>query len=445
MNVGIHRRNLLPVCRVVALLCTALAATPLARAAAGGPADRTPGSLTLARAIELALSRNQRLGAGDAAIRAAIARERQAGYLPNPRIEAEADDIGLNGDERGTEASIYAVRLAQPIELGGKRAKRRRIALLEVDLARWDLDSNRLDLAAEVKTRFIDLLAAQERVRLVAAAHEVGRKVRDTAAECVRSGKVSPLELTKAEVALTGRRVQSRRAERELAVARTELAVLWNAAPADAAALRAEGSLQQVPQLPDLPALEAGLGRNPDLVRWETEGQLAQAVVAHEQAARVPDIKLSAGIAHEQESGNEVVGFAISLPLPLFDRNRGNVAAALAEADKAQHLQRAAANALRAELAGQWQALQATAEEATSIEVELLPGARKALEAAQQAYRSGKLGYLDVLDAQQTLFEVEMQWLEALSTLHRTTAKVERLIGEGLGQEERRSIESEKR
>ncbi len=393
--------------------------------------------VTLASAIDLTLSRNPAIKAAQAAFRAAAARARQAGFQQNPEIEAEIEDIGLSGEGRGFDGSVYTVRVAQLIELGGKRAKRRLAASLEAELARWDLEAERLDLAAAVKIRFIDLLAAQERVRIVAASHELGRKVRNTAAERVRSGKVSPLELTKAEVELTGRRVELRRAERRLAAAKTALAALWNAAPGEVSTLRAAGDLGKVPRLPDLATLEAALGGNPRLARWTTERKLARAVVARQQADRVPDVTLSAGIAYEQDGGNELVEFAFSLPLPLFDRNRGNIAAALAEVDRARQEQRAVALALHAELVAQWQELQATAEEAASIADEMLPGARDAFRAARQAYRSGKIEYLDVLDAQQTLFEVEMQWLDARAALHRAAARVERLVGGSLNPEER--------
>jgi len=152
---------------------------------------------------------------------------------------------------------------------------------------------------------------------------------------------------------------------------------------------------------------------------------------------RVPDVTLSAGIVREQDTGNGFVEFTLSLPLPLFDRNQGNIAAALAETERAWQAQRAVVLALRAELVRQWQKLQTGRDEATSIAREMLPGARDAFMAARQAYRSGKLDYLDVLDAQQTLFEVEMQYLGVLSALHQTAARVERLVGGSLEREER--------
>ena len=434
MNTDRYHRSLVPFCLTLALLYGTPGAHSQGAGDADGPTPDSVTALTLSAASELALSRNPKLKAGGAAIRAAAARAQQAGVLPNPEIEAEIEDVGLSGEERGLDASIYTVRAAQTFETGGKRAKRRRAASLEVLLANWDLEAERLDLLAEVRSRFIDLLAAQERVRVVTASHELGRKVRDTAAERVRSGKVSPLELTKADVELAGRRVELQRAERELAAARIALAALWNAPLTEAVRLRAEGDLRRVPALPEFAELEARLDGTPEMARWETEEQLAQAAVIQEKAARIPDVTVSAGLAHERESGHEVVEFAVSLPLPFFDRNRGNIRAALAEQERIREDQRAVAIALRAELAEQWQELQAAREEATSIEDEMLPGARRAFAAAEEAYRSGKLEYLDVLDAQQTLVEAEMQHLEALSSLHQTVAVIERLVGGGLSE-----------
>ena len=436
MSANACLNRLVLLCLTVVPLRAALAATSSQPAAVGGSGHDAVDTVTFAEAVELALSRNPRLKACDAAIAAAAARERQADALPNPEIEAEVEDIGLRGDERGLDASVYTVRAVQTIELGHKRASRRRAASLEVDLARWDLEAEGLILVDEVRARFLDLLTAQERVRIVSASHELARKIRDTAAERVRSGKVSPLELTKAEVDLTVRRVDLGRAERGRAAARAALAALWNAPLKGVLTLHAQGDLRQLPQLPDLAALEAALTRNPDLARWETEGELTQATVAQEQAASIPDLTLSAGFAHEQGSGSASVVFAVSLPLPLFDRNRGNIAAAMAEGDKTRQAQRAVAIALRAELAGQWQELQAATADAAAMEAEVLPGARKAFGATQQAYQSGKLEYLAVLDAQQTLFAAEMQWLEALSAVHRATARIERLIGGSMEHEE---------
>ena len=406
----------------VAFASAAETAEGAARDAAGSP-------LTIDRAIALALAHNPRVAAREAAVRAATGREHQAGVLPNPEIEAEVEDIGVSGGEHGFDASIYTVRAAQTIELGGKRAKRRRVAGLETEITDWDLAAIRLDLITEVKGRFIDLLAAQERLRVVAGAYDLGGKVRAVAAERVKSGKVPALELTKANVELTGRRVELRRAERELAAAQTALGALWNASLAECLALRARGQLRQNPNLQATEVLARRLGANPDLARWNSEENLAEAALTREKAARISDVTLSAGLSHEQMSGKQKVLFAVSLPLPLFDRNKGNIDVARAELDRVREKRSATQIRLRAELAGQWQELQAALEETAAIQNEMLPGAREAFDAAEEAYRSGKLEYLDVLDAQQTLFEAEMQLLEALTTLHQKAIGIERLAG----------------
>ncbi len=418
----------------VAPLCGAPVLSPALSGVPGGDTDQVPRRLSLTEAVQLSLSYSPALKAAAAAVRAAEGREHQAGVRPNPDLEAGVDDVGLNGDDRGLDAAVYRIEAAQRFEVGGKRVRRRDAAAAATKLSKCDLNAARLDLVADVTRRFADLLVAQERVRVVAAAYEVGGRIRDAAAERVRSGKVSPLELTKADVELAARRLQLRRAEGRLTTARTALAALLGINPEDAENVRARGDLRRVPELPGLALLQAALSRAPDMARREAGTRHAEAVVSREKAARVPDVTLAATFAHEREEGNEVVELAVAVPLPLFDRNEGNIAAARAELDSARHTQRAVEIALQADLLRRWQEFQVAVDEVRAVETGMLPGARKAFEAAQQAYRRGKVEYLDVLDAQQTLFETEVQWLESLSDLHRTVARIERLTGMTLSQ-----------
>ena len=68
----------------------------------------------------------------------------------------------------------------------------------------------------------------------------------------------------------------------------------------------------------------------------------------------------------------------------------------------------------------------------TGIQRDVLPAAEEAFQVATEGYRQGKFGFLDVLDAQRTLFETKGQYLDAF-TYHKAVADTERLIGEPLG------------
>jgi cobalt-zinc-cadmium efflux system outer membrane protein len=400
---------------------------PAAETAAGTAKGAVSEPLTIDRAIALALAHNPRVSAGEASIRAAAGRERQAAALPNPELEAGVEDIGTGGLGNGLDAVIYSVRVGQTVELGGKRRARRRMAGLDREIATWDAAAVKADVVAAVRERFIDLLAAEARLRTLQETHELARRIRDTVAENVRSGKVSPMALIKADVELTGAEIERQRAERRLNAARTYLGALWGGTADECAALTAAGDLTQLPELPALDDLLGRLGHAPEWVRGDRSEALAAATVDSERTARIPDVTLTVGVSHEREMGEEFVEFGVSLPLPLFDRNRGNIEAALAEAEKTRQEVRGERLALNAELMHGWQLARAALDEAQALRDIMLPGARKAFESAQEAYRGGKADYLDLLDAQKTLFDTEMRVIEALAEAHASLVVVKRL------------------
>jgi cobalt-zinc-cadmium efflux system outer membrane protein len=122
----------------------------------------------------------------------------------------------------------------------------------------------------------------------------------------------------------------------------------------------------------------------------------------------------------------------LSVPLPVFDRNQGNRLEARYRLAKAEEEQRSATVQAHAALGEAYAALAAAYAAATALKHDALPGAQSAFDATSEGYRQGKFGFLDVLDAQRTLFEVRGQYIEALATYHQAVADVERLIGERL-------------
>ena len=120
---------------------------------------------------------------------------------------------------------------------------------------------------------------------------------------------------------------------------------------------------------------------------------------------------------------------SVSLPLPVFDRNQGGFLEARYRLAKAGEEQRDAEVQARAALAEAYAALAGAFTEATRLKNEVLPGAQSAFDAVSEGYRQGKFGFLDVLDAQRTLFEARGQYIEALVAYHKAVAEAERLLG----------------
>jgi cobalt-zinc-cadmium efflux system outer membrane protein len=422
------------------LMGAALAAAPAATAGGPGvphgtdgarsvsaPVDEGAGDLDLAGAVRLAVAGSPRLAAASREVREAEARALQAGLPPNPSLRVETENVAGSGAFAGAGEAETTVTLSQLFELGGKRARRHRAAVLDRDLAARDHESARLDVRLAAVTAFVDVLAAQEQVVLaeegVALAEEVVRTVRAR----VRAGSSSRVELTKAEVALGTARLERETQARALRTARQRLAATWGGTEPRFA--RAVGSLASVGPPPAFADLRDRLADNPDLARWRTEVRRWEALVAVERRRALPDVTLGAGYRRLAGPDENAVVAEMSLPLPAFDRNQGAVLEARHRAARARDEWRATEVQLVAALSAAYEALATAEAESRALEASILPGARETFETLRAGYREGRFGYLDVLDAQRTLAAARARRVSALADYHRALATVERLTG----------------
>jgi len=387
------------------------------------PADE----LSLRQALALALLQNPELAAFSWEVRAREAAALQAGLLPNPELGIEMENFAGGGEFSGTRCAETTVTLSQLVELGGKRAKRRAAASLEAELAGWDFETKRLDVLTATTKAFVGVLAAQERLTQADELAGLAESFYRTVSERVEAGKVSPVEQTRAQVPLAGARVAQDRARLALEAVRKELATLWGESTASFE--RAVGSLEQIGPVPPQERLTSLLDQNPGVARWKTEEQQRNAQLALERANAIPDLTLFAGGRNLQETGDNAFVAGISIPLPLFNRNQGGIAAARAARSKAREEVRASYSQAVASLAASYRDLSTAFSEARTLQEQILPAAEQSFEAADLGYREGKFGFLEVLDAQRTLFEVRGQYIEALAAYHQAKAELERLIG----------------
>lgn len=385
-----------------------------------------PAELSLRDALALTLQANPELAAFSQEVRTTEAALLQADVWPNPVLEIGADNLS-NARKADAGDRTHSIQIGQLIELGGKRAARIRLAETGRDLANWDYEAKRIAVLAQVAQRFVDVLASQRRETLTEEIFGLAKQVADTVAKRVQAGKVSPVEETKARLALASTEVELEQAKRELVSARKVLGALWG--ESDPRFRSAVGDLAQRVPLPSYEQLADRVRNNPELARWSSEIARRQAGVEAERAKAVPDITLSAGVTRFSQFDDRAYMVGIAIPLPVFDRNRGGILEASRRLDKADDERRAAAIRLDTELAHTWHRLAGVDKEIQILRTILLPGAQSAFDAATKGYGLGKFGFLDVLDAQRTLFQSRSQYLRALADYQRGVSEIERLIG----------------
>ncbi|MEC4718431.1 TolC family protein [Noviherbaspirillum sp. CPCC 100848] len=379
------------------------------------------GSLTLQAALDLAMRYSPDLSAAQYELQAVEATVVQANVLPNPSLE-----VGVEDRRRETREST--LQISQPIELGGKRSARMRAAERGLDAAVADLNATKADIRANVIAAFFDVLAAQERIRLAQQASELAQRATTVANKRVLAGKVSPVEETRARVAESSVRLELAQARSELASVRKRLSATWgNTFPRFD---QVDGRIDALPELPEQPALTQRLASAPALARARHEVDRRQALAQVERSRRIPDMAVTLGVKRSEELGRNQAIVGVSIPLPVFDTNRGNVLESLRRADKARDELSATEIRLNSELAQAYEKLSISRQEAQSLQNEVIPGAQSAYDAAATGFEYGKFGFLDVLDAQRTLLQVKSQYLRALSEAHRAAADIDRILGE---------------
>ncbi|MGH8470607.1 MAG: TolC family protein [Gammaproteobacteria bacterium] len=400
------------------------------------PIAEPTGHLTLREGLALALKANPELAPFSREIRAREAGVLQARLFPNPELSVTAANLG-NAVLKDFDGPQTTVSLSQLILLGGKRARGMAVAGLDRDLAAWDYETKRMDVLTRVVQAFVEVLSAQEGLALANDLMALAERVVEAAAARVRAGKVSPVEETRARVTLASVKIEQARAALELEAARKRLAATWGSTIPRFQS--AQGKLDQVLPIPTLEELIRRLTQNPDLARWAAELAQRQAAIDLEESRAVPDLTVSLGVTQFTDTDDSAPVAGVSIPLPVLNRNQGNIEAAHQRLTKAMEERRAAEVLVTTALNSAYQSLAAAHAEVTTLRQEVIPGAQSAFEAVSRGYRLGKFGFLDVLDAQRTLFGVKAQYLRALASYHQAVAEVERLIGEPV--EAARSLE----
>lgn len=405
-------------------------------------------NLTLQDAVQLALQYNPELASFDKEIRALEGATLQAGLLRNPDLSVNVDNVGNMGTGNGqrvgappgttlketVEQQDLIVRISQLVELGGKRTARVNAASLGQELAIKDYEAKRLDIIARAANAFIEVLAGQEQFQLAEESQRLAQRVVDTVKRRVQAGKVPPIEETKVGVAFSTTRIALVQAQRDLEAARKRLALLWGQSSPEFA--KVLGNLESQVTAPTFEALTERVLSSPMADRAKKGIEHRKALLEVEQTRRVPDITVAGGMIKHWESGGTTGIVGISMPLQLFDRNQGNLREANQRLNKALDEQAATDLRLRTELAQAYEALSAAQTEIVILRNEVLPAATSAFEVTNKGYELGKFSFLEVLDAQRTLFQNRILYMRSLANYHRLVNEIERLTAAPLSLDE---------
>jgi len=380
--------------------------------------------------MALALAHHPDLQAFAWEVREAGARALQAGLGPNPELEVEFENFAGGGDRAGTRSLETTLSLARTFPLGGDIERRRALADLRAQQAGWDYEAARLEVLTEVTRRYVELLAAQERVALAGDALTLAERVRDATDKRIAAGDAPPIDAARAAVPVATARVHLRRAERRQGAARQRLALTW--AAREVTFQGVAGSLERLQVPPAAARLVALVSENPRVARWAVEISARRAEGALARAEAAADVTVRAGYRYGRADDAGALVAGISLPLAVIDRRQGDVLAARLGEAAAAGRRREAERRVEAALSDAYMRLAAGFDEAVAMRDEALPPATAAFELTRRAFEQGDLALIDLLDAERTLVELRSAYLDALKGYHLAVADIEGLIGRPL-------------
>lgn len=349
----------------------------------------------------------------------------QAGALPNPEVELEAENILGSGEFRQLDGIEATFLLKQRIELGGKRDKRLQVAANQRTKSELEYLTARYDAVFETIDAYYRLLAAQEREALFIEFVRLSETVYDIIDQTVQAGRDSPLEKTRARISVSSNRIKLKNAQRER---ERRVLALWKLWGYQVPAVTAVDGLLVLPDtIEPLDRFIQTIDRLPELRVSNREIDLREAEHQLEIAQGVQDIEIGAGVRYLAESSDGAFVLGLSIPLPLFDTNQGAIRATERLIEQAKADRAATENEIRSSIDETYQTLLETYEESTKLEQDILPAAEQAFEASQLGYREGKFPYIDVLDSQRSLFESRVQRIDSLENFYTALNRLNRL------------------
>ncbi len=385
----------------------------------------------------MALEKNPTLAQAEAAIRSAEGRGRQAGQFPNPVIGYAGEELVFRAPGQTSEHGVF---VEQMIPLGGKLGKSRRIFAREKDVAEVNAAAQRQRVLNSVRVLYYDALGAQRLVELRTDLARLSNEAVGITKELANVGQADRPDQLEIEIEAQRAEIDVLRAQNDREAVWRELAVMVN--NPELKMTRLAGNLEEAGDALDEGALLTTLLRDsPEVKSAQASVERARAVLVRARAEPIPDLFVRGGVAYNNElleqdrrkKGTEG-RIEVGVSVPVFNRNQGGIAAAEAELAISEKEVERLQLVLRARLGLGFREYRNAQQMAERYRTQIVPRARTAYEMYLSNFRQMAASYPQVLIAQRTLFQVEVEYARALSNLRRSALALRgfMLMGGGL-------------
>lgn len=372
-------------------------------------ANGAPEKLSYADCLERALAANPRLAAAEQAREASLYRKKDTVRLHNPELEMEVENVYGTGPFNGMDDAETTISIGQRLELGGKRSARKELGGIQLTLSGLELVRTRQEVVRLTQERFSRAFHAGQVYSLAQEALDLTIRFVDMVDELVQAGAVPESDYRKAIMARLNARMLLEQAEADHVEAMNRLNALWNSTPEDGTQVIGETNFFHPVSL--LPS------RYPDntTLTLILDQQLKQqeAAVRLSRKLRIPDLTVKGGYKRFAGSDEHAFVAGVSIELPVFNTGKWAVATARSELLKRESTVLMQRTDLQSRYRSLYRQNQAAEQMIELLQTEVLPVAKKEVDATIEAYRAGQFSYLQVMDSMHTWIDARRKLLDA--------------------------------
>ncbi|OHB67983.1 MAG: hypothetical protein A2V70_09885 [Planctomycetes bacterium RBG_13_63_9] len=374
---------------------------------------------------QIALQWNPTLVQAAMEVRAAQGNYVQAGLYPNPTIGYLADEVGNDGGD-GLQGGF----VGQKIVTAGKLRLGRAVASRAIQQARYVWEAQRQKVFNDVRASFYETLLAQEMIHINEELVGIAEEGLQITEKLLAAKEVSRADVLQARIEVERAGLNLNEARNHHRQARQRLTAVLGRPDMEPTPLAGDVD-GDLPTLTWEDTLADLLTRSPELGEARAGVERARYELAHQCALRVPNFEIGAAVKRDTVTGHTVTDVEVGLPLPVFDRNQGNISKARARLVSAQREMQRIELSLRDRLATSYEQYANAHYQVRTYVGKLFPHAKESLELVRAGYREGEFDYLSLLTAQRTLFSVNLDYLKSLREFWTQTVELEGLLLRG--------------
>lgn len=400
---------------------TAADTTPLRQVAAFEAADTAPTDVD--SLVQIAIARNPRLAKATFAIDAAQGKFIQAGLYPNPELAINWDEIG---DRTGPGGILTAPQLSQTIVTGRKLSLSQAVAATEVNQANLALLNERYAVISSVRSSYYELRMLQERIKVQEELVQLANAAVEHGKRLLENKQIARLDLVQLEFELERFRAAAEALRQELPATRVKLSATIG--DPRLVVREVDGEFETLPFYDPDRVLETVLTTHPEVRSARVGVEQAQAALRRAQAEPIPDLRFYTAYIRQDQNKSNDFAVGVSAAVPVWNRNQGNIRAAIAELNMAHYEVNRVENLLAERVATAYRTYASAIRRAERFRTIVLPKAREAAELSAKAFQAGQFTYLQVLVANRAVAEAKLEYVTSLTEAWKAAAELSGLL-----------------